>query len=76
MTKYTNDPRVVPVDRGLFTVTGCPDRQHWDVYENQPDDWRIIAPGGGPDPRTGVPAQFRTEDDAIHSLIGNPQETL
>lgn len=69
MSAYDNDPRVEPIVFGSFKVaTGGPHGGH--VFQRDGGDWAARSGYQEPGQFTGG---FESADEAIRSLIGDPQ---
>lgn len=69
MSAYDNDQRVQPIEFGRFEVaTGGPHGGH--VFQRDSGDWAARSGHQEPGYCTGG---FESADEAIRSLIGDPQ---
>ena len=73
MSAYANDPRVKPIEFGDFSIDeGAADswrRGH--VFRQDSGTW--AARSAYSEPGEGTVGDFATADEAIRSLIGDPQ---
>lgn len=75
MSRYSNDPRVVFNDDGTATIPDQPTNGDWTVRESG-DSWIAENPEQGflhSTINADYPERFRTRDQAIFAIVGEPQ---
>lgn len=73
MSAYDNDPRVTRTDdaAGAYQLQHPGDYRVMRVWQRRDGSW-VAQPYGGPTPG-GYLGEYATADEAIRSLIGDPE---